>query len=114
MTDTKKKRMSMLDSLAAAGTPPAPGSMMSSNRALRSARDAVDDRRVELQRHAVAQAVQRVRHFVNHGYGARLRVNRLTDGDEPSVAAFADAVDDSIGAAASATVIDDEPAEAAA
>ena len=42
MTDGKKKRMSMLDSLAAAGTPPAPGSMMSSNRALRSARDAVD------------------------------------------------------------------------
>ena len=42
MTDSKKQRMSMLDSLAAAGTPPAPGSMMSSNRALRSARDAVD------------------------------------------------------------------------
>jgi len=42
MTDSKKKRMSMLDSLAAAGTPPAPGSMMSSNRALRSAREAVD------------------------------------------------------------------------
>lgn len=42
MTDSKKKRMSMLDSLAVAGTPPAPGSMMSSNRALRSARDAVD------------------------------------------------------------------------
>lgn len=42
MTDSKKKRMSMLDSLAAAGTPPALGSMMSSNRALRSARDAVD------------------------------------------------------------------------
>ena len=42
MTDNKKKRMSMLDSLAAAGTPPAPASMMSSNRALRSARDAVD------------------------------------------------------------------------
>lgn len=42
MTDSKKKRMSMLDSLAAAGTPPAPGSMMSNNRALRSARDAVD------------------------------------------------------------------------
>lgn len=42
MTDSKKKRMTMLDSLAAAGTPPAPGSMMSSNRALRSARDAVD------------------------------------------------------------------------
>lgn len=42
MTDSKKKRMSMLDSLATAGTPPAPGSMMSSNRALRSARDAVD------------------------------------------------------------------------
>jgi ParB family chromosome partitioning protein len=42
MTDSKKKRMSLLNSLAAAGTPPAPGSMMSSNRALRSARDAVD------------------------------------------------------------------------
>lgn len=43
MTDTKKRRMSMLDSmtaagLAATGTP----SMMSTNRALRSARDAVD------------------------------------------------------------------------
>lgn len=42
MTDSKKKRMSMLDSLATARTPPAAGSMMSSNRALRSARDAVD------------------------------------------------------------------------
>jgi len=42
MTDNKKKRMSMLDSLATAGRPPAAGSMMSSNRALRSARDAVD------------------------------------------------------------------------
>ena len=42
MTDSKKKRMSMLDSLATAGTPPVAGSMMSSNRALRSARDAVD------------------------------------------------------------------------
>lgn len=42
MSDSKKKRMSMLDGLAAAGTPPAPGNMMSSNRALRSARDAVD------------------------------------------------------------------------
>lgn len=42
MTDSKRKRMSMLDSLATAGTPPAAGSMMSSNRALRSARDAVD------------------------------------------------------------------------
>lgn len=42
MTDSKKKRMSMLDSLATSGTPPAAGSMMSSNRALRSARDAVD------------------------------------------------------------------------
>ena len=45
MTDTRKKRMSMLDSLAAAGTPAA-GSMMSRNRALRSARDAVDSHRV--------------------------------------------------------------------
>ncbi len=42
MADGKKKRMSMLDSLAASGTPAATGSMMSSNRALRSARDAVD------------------------------------------------------------------------
>ncbi|WP_104018133.1 plasmid partitioning protein RepB [Roseovarius nitratireducens] len=42
MTDSKKKRMSMLDSLATAGKPAVPGSMMSSNRALRSARDAVD------------------------------------------------------------------------
>ncbi|MBW7861509.1 MAG: plasmid partitioning protein RepB [Rhodocyclaceae bacterium] len=42
MTDNKKKRMSMLDSLTTAGRAPAAGSMMSSNRALRSARDAVD------------------------------------------------------------------------
>ena len=48
MTSSKKKRLSMLDSLAAAGAPsPAPKSdnprpMMASNRALRSARDAVD------------------------------------------------------------------------
>lgn len=42
MTDTRKKRMSMLDSLAAAGASATPASMMSSNRALRSARDAVD------------------------------------------------------------------------
>jgi ParB family chromosome partitioning protein len=42
MSDSKKKRMSMLDSLAAAGATPVAGSMMSSNRALRSARDAVD------------------------------------------------------------------------
>ncbi len=48
MTSSKKKRMSMLDSLAAAGTPAptAATSMMSSNRALRSARDAVDSHRV--------------------------------------------------------------------
>lgn len=45
MSDSKKKRMSMLDSLNATGTPPT-GSMMSSNRALRSARDAVDSHRV--------------------------------------------------------------------
>lgn len=42
MTNSKKKRTSMLDGLATAGTPPLAGSMMSSNRALRSARDAVD------------------------------------------------------------------------
>jgi ParB family chromosome partitioning protein len=41
---SKKKRMSMLDNLAATGSPSpaAASSMMSSNRALRSARDAVD------------------------------------------------------------------------
>lgn len=45
MSDIKKRRMSMLDNLAqgAAGAPP---SMMSNNRALRSARDAVDSHRI--------------------------------------------------------------------
>jgi len=42
MTDNKKKRLSMLDGLAAAGAGTPATSMMSSNRALRSARDAVD------------------------------------------------------------------------
>ena len=52
MTSGKKKRMSMLDSLAAAGAPsPAPQTgavtpMMTSSRALRSARDAVDSHHV--------------------------------------------------------------------
>ncbi|KZY33799.1 plasmid partitioning protein RepB [Roseovarius sp. HI0049] len=52
MSSSKKKRMSMLDSLASAGAPsPAPQSsaatpMMSANRALRSARDAVDGHHV--------------------------------------------------------------------
>ncbi|MGH1369554.1 MAG: plasmid partitioning protein RepB [Maritimibacter sp.] len=54
MTNGKKKRMSMLDNLAAAGAPsPTPAkapttapSMMSTNRALRSARDAVDGHNV--------------------------------------------------------------------
>jgi ParB family chromosome partitioning protein len=52
MTSGKKKRMSMLDSLAATGGPsPAPSAgavtpMMTSNRALRSARDAVDSHHV--------------------------------------------------------------------
>lgn len=46
VTDSKKKRMSMLDSLAAAGPSATAGSMMSSNRALRSARDAVDSHHV--------------------------------------------------------------------
>ena len=40
MSDSKKKRMSMLDGFTASATPAA--SMISSNRALRSARDAVD------------------------------------------------------------------------
>lgn len=42
MADSKKRRMSMLDNLSGAGTAPPAGTMMSSNRALRSARDAVD------------------------------------------------------------------------
>jgi ParB family chromosome partitioning protein len=44
MTSSRKQRMSLLDNLAAAGapSPAAAPSMMSSNRALRSARDAVD------------------------------------------------------------------------
>lgn len=45
MSDGKKKRMSMLDKLAA-GTAPEPASMMQTNRALRSARDAVDGHQV--------------------------------------------------------------------
>jgi ParB family transcriptional regulator, chromosome partitioning protein len=46
MNDSKKKRMSMLDSLAASGAPMPAGTMMSTNRALRSARDAVDAHQV--------------------------------------------------------------------
>ena len=42
MTDKKKSRLSMLDSLAGAGAATPPPPLMSSNRALRSARDAVD------------------------------------------------------------------------
>ena len=42
MSDSRKKRLSMLDSLAAAGSGTAAPSMMNTNRALRSARDAVD------------------------------------------------------------------------
>ncbi len=47
MSNSKKTRMSMLDNLTATGAPsPTATSMMSSNRALRSARDAVDGHRV--------------------------------------------------------------------
>lgn len=46
MSDGKKRRMSMLDSLASAGAAPPPTSMISSNRALRSARHAVDNHHV--------------------------------------------------------------------
>ncbi|ETA52245.2 plasmid partitioning protein RepB [Ponticoccus alexandrii] len=54
MSDTRKKRMSMLDSLAAAGRgAPAPASG-ATNRALRSARDAVDSHHVwELDPHLI-------------------------------------------------------------
>lgn len=58
MTSSKKSRLSMLDSLAAAGAPVASSapaaSMMASNRALRSARDAVDSHRVwDLEPHQI-------------------------------------------------------------
>ncbi len=46
MSDSKKKRMSMLDSLAQTGAAPVTASMMSTNRALRSAREAVDSHHV--------------------------------------------------------------------
>ncbi len=46
MTDKKRSRMSLLDSLASAGAAMPPPSMMASNRALRSARDAVDNHHV--------------------------------------------------------------------
>ncbi len=46
MTDGKRRRLSMLDSLAAAGSPAPPVSGVFSNRALRSARDAVDGHRI--------------------------------------------------------------------
>lgn len=45
MSDSRKKRLSMLDNMASAA-PPAPETMMSTNRALRSARDAVDGHNV--------------------------------------------------------------------
>ncbi|GFE51930.1 plasmid partitioning protein RepB [Roseobacter cerasinus] len=42
MSNNRKKRLSMLDTLAATQAPAPSGSMMATNRALRSARDAVD------------------------------------------------------------------------
>ncbi|MGH1578925.1 plasmid partitioning protein RepB [Planktotalea sp.] len=45
MSDSKKKRMAMLDTLAAAGSP-APPPSMSTSRPLRAARDAVDSHKV--------------------------------------------------------------------
>jgi ParB family chromosome partitioning protein len=45
MSEGKKKRLSMLDNLAAAGSP-TPSSMMASSRPLRAARDAVDSHKV--------------------------------------------------------------------
>ena len=45
MSDSKKRRMSLLDTMAQ-GAAAAPPSMMSNNRALRSARDAVDGHRI--------------------------------------------------------------------
>lgn len=46
MSEGKKRRTSLLDGLAASNPPAPPASMMSSNRALRSARDAVDSHHV--------------------------------------------------------------------
>ena len=46
MTDSKKRRMSLLDNLASASAPTAAPNLMSGNRALRSARDAVDGHNV--------------------------------------------------------------------
>lgn len=45
MSDSKQKRMSVLDNLAVAGTP-SPTSMMASSRPLRAARDAVDGHKI--------------------------------------------------------------------
>ncbi|GLK64539.1 plasmid partitioning protein RepB [Paracoccus kondratievae] len=46
MTDSKKRRMSLLDNLAQASAGGGVSSMMTTNRALRSARDAVDSHRI--------------------------------------------------------------------
>lgn len=46
MTESKKRRMSLLDNLAQPAAAAASPSMMSTNRALRSARDAVDTHRI--------------------------------------------------------------------
>ncbi|MFQ8433741.1 plasmid partitioning protein RepB [Amaricoccus sp. W119] len=46
MTDGKKRRLSMLDQLTAVGSTPSQSSMMSTNRALRAARDAVDSHQI--------------------------------------------------------------------
>ena len=45
MSDSKKKRMAMLDTLAASGSP-APPPSLSASRPLRAARDAVDSHKV--------------------------------------------------------------------
>lgn len=53
MSDSKKKRLSMLDSLSAAGAP-APSPMLPRNRPLRAARDAVDSHSVwDLEPHQI-------------------------------------------------------------
>ncbi|MEP1535145.1 MAG: plasmid partitioning protein RepB [Paracoccaceae bacterium] len=70
MTD-KKKRMSMLDNLAAASPPPAT-SMMTTNRALRSARDAVDGHNIwDLDPASISDS--RVRDRLRHEDVADLR-----------------------------------------
>ncbi|EBA07820.1 plasmid partitioning protein RepB [Sagittula stellata] len=79
MSDKKKSRLSMLDGLAQAGASAPPAPMMSSNRALRSARDAVDGINVwELDPDSIAN--RRVQDRMELGDVSDLRQNIETNG----------------------------------